>query len=158
VAGRGKDREGRTPPKLDHYVGRPIEGVISYGKHPWEWAIRLAGGVLFKNYDKRRTAQPTFTQGMPFAKTGIDGENTNLSFVGSPDIPLTTAQYSIADVDIEAHPSEAQAAMLMPAPEPDFAGDRMAAGPVKQEEAPKKKATTKKATTKSKRGGKKDGA
>ena len=36
-------------PQLDHYIGREIEQVITYGKKSWEWGLKLSGDVVVRN-------------------------------------------------------------------------------------------------------------
>lgn len=91
---------------LDYYNGQSFD-EISTGDEPWQWAVRLKGGAIIKNWDERRTAIPEIPEGMGLLLTVYDTDQTQLVF-GTVDpvsleisnehrVVLTPTQYSITD-------------------------------------------------------------
>lgn len=99
-------------PKLDYYVGRPVESIES--ESGWDWAIRFSGDVLVRNTDKRRTAAPSDELVGQLYFTAILGEtDTRLQFghydadqqpVVDSEVVLTPTQYTITDERFEGGP------------------------------------------------------
>jgi hypothetical protein len=91
---------------VDYYHGQSLEEIIE-GDEGWDWAIRLNGGALIKNQDKRRTAVPEIPLGLGLLMTTYDQEQTTLVF-GNVDpvsgdvsqeyrIVFNPMQYTITD-------------------------------------------------------------
>lgn len=92
---------------LDYYNGQTVTGIEMYGEEDFEWAIRLSGGALVKNWDRRRTAIPEGLEGIGVLATTYEVDATTMKFgVVDPatfqitkavDVVLTPTQYSITD-------------------------------------------------------------
>lgn len=120
-------------PKLDHYVGRPVEKVISWGDEEWQWAIRLEGGVLFKNHDEDKVDVPNDVSGLILGNCIFSELDTRCVFSPSgEEVIFTPTLYTIADPNYTGHtevfpqvPDEEEQ-IITP---PDPSGDRITDGP-----------------------------
>lgn len=107
----GSEKGISMRPSIDHYVGYPIEEITHVGDAPWQWAIRLEGGILLKNHDESRTLVPSQeevagkqiltvemnTQSTVLKIGHLEGEGENKHPVYDFDIPFAPLLYSIAD-------------------------------------------------------------
>lgn len=91
---------------VDYYHGQVLEEIVQ-GEEAWQWALRLSGGAVIKNWDERRTSAPEIPQGSGFLLTTFDVSQTTLVF-GVVDpitetpteqgrVVFTPTQYSITD-------------------------------------------------------------
>ena len=95
-------------PSLDHYVGRGVQAVVK-GEEDWDWAVRLEGGVLIRNKDKRRTKAPEGLDGLALMMTIFSEMDTVMKFGRGQttetqvlkDVTLMPTKYTIAGPGIE---------------------------------------------------------
>jgi hypothetical protein len=129
------------PPRLDHYIARPVTQVVEYGEEDWEWGVELVGDVVIKNHDKRRTAKPDGLVDLPLMMVTFGELDTEMHFgVGDGDnttkVTLTPTQYSISDGhrdtgDEPYYPQVDPENIGLP---DDPSADRVAEGPEVQED------------------------
>lgn len=96
--------------QLDYYNGRALEEIIE-GEEDWQWALKLSGDAIIKNWDKRRGV-PDLPLGMGLLMVILEIGSTQLVF-GRVDpasseisdehrVVLTPTQYSITDPQFAA--------------------------------------------------------
>ena len=82
---------------LDHYVGRSVDAVIKYAEEDSEWAIRLEGGAILKNYDGRRTVVPTGLEGATLAGVEYGEQDIRVKFANGSEVTFAPTLYAISD-------------------------------------------------------------
>lgn len=110
-------------PSLDHYTGRPVDSVIQYGDEDWQWAVRLEGGTLIKNHDKRRTVAPSDVILGTVVGNSIYSElDTRIVFSNGEEVVFTPTKYSLSDPgftgDREVFPQDVAAEEAVVIPDP----------------------------------------
>jgi hypothetical protein len=94
-------------PNLDYYMARPVEAVIS-GEQEWDWSIRLEGGALINNKDRRRKAEPTIPEGASLLSVDTSSPTATVVQFGTSsgagvnvmaEISLTPHLFTVADPD-----------------------------------------------------------
>lgn len=103
---------------VDYYYGQIVEGLLM-GEEDWQWAIRLSGGAVIKNWDKRRTIAPALNLRDGFLLAIFSEDETRLQFGSvnsvteeitvNNEVVFTPTQYSISDpvhVPEETYPQQ----------------------------------------------------
>lgn len=91
---------------LTYFHGQELVEIIQ-GEEPWQWALKLGGDAIIKNWDERRTSVPEIERGVGFLLTIYEETQTQLVFgtvdaaTNTPNeagrVIFTPTQYSITD-------------------------------------------------------------
>lgn len=123
-------------PKIDHYIGRSFVGIQeSTSDEQCQWAVRLDGNVLVRNYDEAQDEPSGDPTGLALLAVDYTDTNTELKFGNyntdgtpnfGPSVMLTANKYTLSAPGIDEIDPRGDHAPPVP---PDPSPERVATGP-----------------------------